>query len=182
MGIQEVALILTALGISIAVSTNLFIYIDRKLDELGKRFDEKLEGVRKDIDGKLQEMRRDINRELRGFATTILLLFKSLVDKKIVGVNEILNVFGSSYIGRYIASPNPGGEKRKFELLKKAQRERLTYEEIVELMKLLEEQRKKHEESGDILGAVLAASLITVLSWAKEEREKEAKVVATQRS
>ena len=31
-------------------------------------------------------------------------------------------------------------------------------------MKLLEEQRKKHGESGDILGAVLAASLITVLS------------------
>ncbi|MEB3755804.1 MAG: hypothetical protein GSR79_02955 [Desulfurococcales archaeon] len=54
-------------------------------------------------------------------------------------------------------------ERRKAELIRKAQAHTITYEEAKELQKLLEKQKRKHESSGDIAGAILAFILLMAL-------------------
>jgi hypothetical protein len=49
------------------------------------------------------------------------------------------------------------------ELLLKLKEGRLTCEEAPELRRLLEERRRKHEESGDLRAALLALTILMLL-------------------
>lgn len=137
-----------------------------------KHLDNKIESKYKDIDGKLKELRQeivhDLKKDMEGLAIVFHKLLKVLKDKDMLTPGDVFNVFGSEYIQRYsgkFSNPDPYREKRKAELLRKAQERTITYSEAMELKKLLEEQKRKHESSGDIVGAILAYILLMALLW-----------------
>ncbi len=135
---------------------------------LYKHLDNKIESKDKDIDGKLKELRQGIVHDMEGLALVFYKLLEVLKDKDMLSSSDVFKVFGSEYMQRYtgkLSNPDFYKERRKAELLRKAQERTITYTEAKELEKLLEEQRQKHESSGDIVGAILAIMLLMALAW-----------------
>ncbi len=68
-------------------------------------------------------------------------------------------------------------ERRKGELLEKARRKEINYEEAEELRRLLEKQRKERERAGDTFGAIILGLLILfvlgILSALLAERKED---------
>jgi hypothetical protein len=90
-------------------------------------------------------------------------------------VGGVLDAITKDYFSTPHSNPGPEQERRKQELLQKAQQRQISYEEGQELQSLLEEQKRQHEASGDIGGAILAGLLILFLLgvlWALFGREK----------
>jgi|GEM_PF-5872054 len=66
------------------------------------------------------------------------------------------------YLKELHSSPE---ERRKKELMEKASKNEITYEEAKELRRLLEKQRKEREEAGDIIGAILIGMALLFVLW-----------------
>jgi len=75
-------------------------------------------------------------------------------------VEKVLGVITKDYFSAPLKNPGPEQERRKQELLQKAQQRQISYEEGQELQRLLEEQKRQHESSGDIGGAILLGLMI----------------------
>jgi cell shape-determining protein MreC len=86
------------------------------------------------------------------------------VSKAIEGVvDRISSAYFEMYLTHSGKSINPDKEYRKRILLEKARKREITYQEGQELQKLLEEQKKQHEASGDIASAILVGLLLLFL-------------------
>jgi len=118
----------------------------------------------------------EIGRDLEGLALVFYKLLEILRDKGMLDPSDVFKVFGSEYLQRYLgklSNPDSLVEVRKAELIRKAQARMITYEEALELQKLLEEQKRRHESAGDIVGAILALILILALVWLISELFKK---------
>jgi Flp pilus assembly protein TadB len=100
---------------------------------------------------KLSQLPRDKSITV-GYLTDIL-------DGATSAISE--GVIDEYFKGLQAKSSNPSSEeRRKRELLEKARRRRITYEEGEELRRLLEKQKRDREQAGDIFGAILVGLLI----------------------
>ncbi len=154
--------VFVALTVSfIGLIVGLYRHFDSKIDGLRKEFDERLVRTR-------QELKQEISRDIGGLALVFHKFFEALKDKGMFTPDDVFRVFGNEYLQRYsgkLSNPSYHEERRKAELLRKAQSRTITYEEAMELKRLLEKQKHKHESSGDIVGAILAFILIMALLW-----------------
>jgi hypothetical protein len=75
-------------------------------------------------------------------------------------VEKVLGTIKKDYFSTPLKNPGPEQERRKQELLQRAQQRQITYEEGQELQRLLEEQKRQHESIGDIGGAILLGLMI----------------------
>jgi cbb3-type cytochrome oxidase subunit 3 len=75
-------------------------------------------------------------------------------------IEKVLGMIMKDYFSAPFKNPGSGQERRKQELLQKAQERQITYEEGQELQRLLEEQKRQHESRGDIGGAILVGLMI----------------------
>jgi len=75
-------------------------------------------------------------------------------------VEKVLGTITKDYFSAPLKNPGPEQERRKQELLQKAQQRQITYEEGQELQRLLEEQKRQHESRGDIGSAILLGLMI----------------------
>mgnify|MGYP000223938257 CR=1 FL=1 len=64
-------------------------------------------------------------------------------------------------------------ERRKKFLLQKAREGKITYEEALELKKLLEKQRQEYETYGNIAGAIIVGLIILFVIWLISQLSKE---------
>jgi len=174
--IQEIAAIIGAIGGLIVIIVMLYMHLDRKITELDRKMDVKLKELDERIAVRLREFRGEIGRDLEGLALVFYKLLEILKDKGMLDPGDVFKVFGSEYIQRYsgrLSNPDSLVEARKAELIRKAQARLITYEEALELQKLLEEQKQKHESAGDIVGAILALILLLALVWLISELFKK---------
>ena len=172
MEIQEIAAIIGAIGGIIVIIVMLYMHLDRKITELDRKMDVKLKELDERIAVRLREFRGEIGRDLEGLALVFYKLLEILRDKGMLDPSDVFKVFGSEYLQRYsgrLSNPDSLVEARKAELIRKAQARLITYEEALELQKLLEEQKRKHESAGDIVGAILALILLLALVWLTSE-------------
>ena len=169
MEVHEIAIIGISIISVIVAIVGLYKHLDDKIDRKYNDLSNRLENLR-------QNIRREINKDLEGLALVFYKLFDILKNKNMLSPNDIFDVFGSEYLQRYsgrLSNPDSYKEKRKAELIRKAQARIITYEEAKELQKLLEEQKRKHESSGDIVGAILSLILLIALLWLISEMFKE---------
>lgn len=126
-------------------------------------------GIKRDVKGHSLVLKTvvDVFVELR----------KKLIDQEAITIETVVNAFSEasekvsdsvieSYFSGYgekLGNPNTHREQRKRELLEKARRKQISYAEAEELRRLLEEQKRQHEASGDIGGAILVGLLILFL-------------------
>ncbi|RSN75109.1 MAG: hypothetical protein DSO07_07380 [Thermoproteota archaeon] len=78
------------------------------------------------------------------------------------GIEGVFSIITKDYFSTHSSNPSEV-ERRKRDLLEKAHLRTISYEEGQELQNLLEKQRRQHEASGDIDGAILAGLLILFL-------------------
>jgi hypothetical protein len=139
---------------------------------------------KKNVDKQLNQL-RDINLQLKAqsfvlkaIVDTAIELRKELMARKPITMDKVIDTvskaiegvmdrISSAYFEVYLThsgkSSNPDKEYRKRILLEKARKREITYQEGQELQKLLEEQKKQHEASGDIAGAILVGLLLLFL-------------------
>jgi len=75
-------------------------------------------------------------------------------------MDKITSAYFELYLTHSEKSSNPDKENRIRFLLEKARKREITYQEVQELQKLLEEQKKKHEDSEDTVGDILIGLLL----------------------
>ncbi len=169
MEVQEIVVIgISIISVVIAI-VGLFKHLDDKIDRKYNDLNTKLDNIR-------QSIRQEIYKDLESLALIFYKLFDILKNKNLLSPNDIFEVFGKEYLQRYsgrLSNPDSYKEKRKAELIRKAQTRTITYEEALELQRLLEEQKERHKSSGDIMGAILALILLIALLWLISEIFKE---------
>lgn len=161
MELPEISIITAML----AAFIGLYMHIDRKFDKKYDELSERLETLRQDI-------RQEINKDLGRLALVFHDILHILKNKDMLGPDDIFEVFGNEYLRRYsgrLSNPGSYKERRKAELIGKARARIITYEEAKELQALLEEQKQRHESSGDVIGAILAFILLMALLWLVSE-------------
>ena len=110
------------------------------------------------VDAFIDLRKRLLNREKITIDTVINAF--SEASEKVSG--SVIESYFSIYEGK-LSNPSTRKEQRKKELLQKARQKQISYAEAEELRRLLEEQKREHEASGDIGGAILAGLLILII-------------------
>jgi len=129
------------------------------------------------IESRIKNVERDVKGHslvLKTIVDVFIDLRKKLLNREKITIDTVINAFSEaaekvsgnvieSYFlvyGGKLGNPNTHKERRKKELLQKARQKQVSYAEAEELRRLLEEQKREHEASGDIGGAILAGLLI----------------------
>ena len=146
----------SAIGVVIGGLVTYYFTPHSKLYELSEKI------------GKTSEAIQHLKEKLEDAAFGLTSMLKLLLDKELVTGEDVINTFGIEYLTRYkgkLSNPNPSREERLKELIDKARTGRITRDEALELQKLLEEQKKKHEKEGDIEGLILVLALLLALGY-----------------
>jgi predicted PurR-regulated permease PerM len=186
-GILDVENIIQTLAfiIASAVIATVISLIVNEAWRWKKNVDKQIIQLRKNIDEQLNQLinqLKDISRQLKAqsfvlkaIVDTANKLRKELMTHKQITIDKVIDTASkviegimdkitSAYFELYLThsekSSNPDKENRIRFLLEKARKREITYQEVQELQKLLEEQKKKHEDSEDTVGDILAGLLL----------------------
>lgn len=139
--------------LTLLVLTNLYFMLSfssrmRKVEKASDRHNLVLDVI---IDGFIQL------QKVSGSKRVTMAQFTKVFGESI---EKVLGAITKDYFSAPLKNPGPEQERRKQELMQKAQQRQITYEEGQELQRLLEEQKRQHESRGDIGSAILLGLML----------------------
>ncbi len=131
----------------------------------------------KAVEGQMNDLRftvRSLSLVLKTIVDIFIELRKRLLGREVITLDMVIDILSEaservsesvietyfSIYGEKSGNPNVHKERRKRELLEKARQRQISYAEAEELKNILEDQKKRHEASGDIVGAILLGLLL----------------------
>jgi len=153
-GIELLTIVLSIATASVLVTwrlSSLLHKIDKRFDALEHRFDV------------LEERVSRIEVAIREAIVPVLVI----VTEKSPDISKLaLEKFSKIYFGdpnRKLSNPTREVEERKKALVLKARLGTLIRSEAIEVKNLLEKQKKQHDASGDVAGAILAGLILVLI-------------------